>query len=219
MIIKFKYIFKKLNSLNSDIVFLYYCKYRNQNNISHKLPLAYISINKSNINISTCSFLIIKRELPYYYKMLNLYAHFLAILEISDGNNYIMKDLYSDIIYSFINGGENPHKGIINMLALMKNNVNSDLLQSDRIKNINDELQILMNNANKLKRDLKKYGNNEDEFCKNSFLDDYDYTDIQKRMDGYKYPIFFPVISDKIPGTAIKYSIPSNCTEYGKIYY
>ena len=85
-------ISKKLNALNGAIVFHYYMKYKGSryskcidiNNDTISLA-NYFKGRKGTKSGDRTEQLVM--HFPYYYKMLNLYAHFCAILDLEEDEN------------------------------------------------------------------------------------------------------------------------------------
>jgi len=177
-----KDINKKLNALNSDIVFYYYMKYKTME------FSPFVDISKSIIDFKGYYYSIdepmtdeqkfdfVAKTFPYYYKSLNLYAHLNAILDLTDIKN--LASTYLNVIGNFVANGDNIYECTSELIEDAK--LTFDFTPSTEaamrdMKRINLELKILMRNANNLHKDFKKYGDDIEKFLKDSKLDDYLY--------------------------------------------
>jgi hypothetical protein len=178
-----------LNTLNDKIVFFYYTKYRSgdigncidiKNNI---ISLQKHFKRKKGIT-GDDKFRKMKSEFPYYYKMLNLYAHLCAILDVEERD---FCGTFLTIIGNMIENYDNPK----NCVKSMFEDVDADSVyekRNDKFVNkkkrerINTEIKVLMRHANNLHKDFNRYGDNETQFEKESGLEDYMYLLNEKRQ-------------------------------------
>ena len=175
-----KDIVEKLNTLNDKIIFYYYMKYKNgifkrcidinNNFISTK---KYFERRKGVKDGDKTKQMII--HFPYYYKMLNLYAHLCAILNVEE------KDFCGTFMVTIGNMTENhdnPIKCVESMLSdidtedVEYEKRNDKFVNKKKLDRINTEIKVLMRNANNLYIHFKKYGKDEAGFVEECGLED-----------------------------------------------
>jgi hypothetical protein len=173
-------ILKQLNKLNSDIIFHYYIECK----ATSKYKTA-IDINTSMIHTTLFSSFDemsfgdveneVKTSFPYYYKMMRLYAHLCAIIDLDKKS---FQSSFSNVVDSIVLNEYNPSVLIADDIRTI--DYSQCDLESDDMSYFNQELKVLMRNANTLNKDFKKYGVNQTAFLTECDMNDYKYLTVEE---------------------------------------